>query len=115
MHFGLKIRGIDTKTKNKKLIRGGKVRIKSCWTWFNEKLRQKDVFYDVICKIISQNKGYSSDFIIIKKNWNSNLNHFLQLLFCIFPPPMNLIFFYYLSANTSYFQTNMHVAKCHLI
>ena len=34
MHFGLKIRGIGTKTKKMKFIGGGKVLNKSCWEWF---------------------------------------------------------------------------------
>ena len=34
MHFGLKIRGIGTKTKKIKFIGGGKVQNKSCWNWF---------------------------------------------------------------------------------
>ena len=103
-HPGIHLLSFSTKTQKVKFIAGGKVWNKSCREWFklmfflfswnlkNKEGRTKHAFLLTFsAKLVNICSVHFSDFIK-KKNCNSNLNYFQQLLFRTFPHPMNFIF-----------------------
>ena len=81
------MRGISTNIIKMKFIGGGKIRNKSCWKLLWPKNLDFTNFTNNVKKCMFNFSGFTKE-----KKWNSNLNHFQQLLFHTFPLPMNFIF-----------------------